>query len=112
MAKNGKDTKHTRYINRRMHFVRNGEECNMHKTVWYEGGLQLSDIETKNIREDELNPRLGYDMVRLDNWKNTCTRGVIGYIIFLKTMFLWMTWLDWVDNLTQRVWNVHMSLEL
>ena len=24
MAKNGKDTKHTRYISRRMHFVRDG----------------------------------------------------------------------------------------
>ena len=26
MAKNGKDTKHTRHISRRMHFVRNGEK--------------------------------------------------------------------------------------
>ena len=26
MAKNGKDTKHTRHIARRMHFVRNGEK--------------------------------------------------------------------------------------
>ena len=26
MAKNGKDTKHTRYIARRMHLVRNGEK--------------------------------------------------------------------------------------
>ena len=31
MAKNGKDTKHTRHIARRMHFVRNGEKCKMHK---------------------------------------------------------------------------------
>ena len=31
MAKNGKDTKHTRHIARRMNFVRNGEECKMHK---------------------------------------------------------------------------------
>ena len=30
MAKNGKDTKHTRHISRRMHFVRNGEKFNMH----------------------------------------------------------------------------------
>ena len=29
MAKNGKDTKHTRYIARRMHLVRNGEKCKM-----------------------------------------------------------------------------------
>ena len=26
MDKNGKDTKHTRHISRRMHFVRNGEK--------------------------------------------------------------------------------------
>ena len=31
MSKNGIDTKHTRHIARRMHFVRNGEKCNMHK---------------------------------------------------------------------------------
>ena len=31
MADNGKDTKHTRHIARRMHFVRNGEKCKMHK---------------------------------------------------------------------------------
>ena len=31
IAKNGRDTKHTRHIARRMHFVRNGEKCKMHK---------------------------------------------------------------------------------
>ena len=41
MAKNGKDTKHTRHIARRMHFVRNGEKCNMHKIDWCGRGLQL-----------------------------------------------------------------------
>ena len=39
MAKNGNDTKNTKYIYRRMHFVRYGYEWNLHKTVWYEGGL-------------------------------------------------------------------------
>ena len=34
MAKNGKDTKHTRHISRRIHFVRNGEKCKMHKIDW------------------------------------------------------------------------------
>ena len=34
IAKNGKDTKHTRHIARRMHFVRNGEKCKMHKIDW------------------------------------------------------------------------------
>ena len=31
MATNGKYTKHTRYIASRMHLVRNGEKCKMHK---------------------------------------------------------------------------------
>ena len=48
MAKNGRDTKHTRHIARRMHFVSNGEKCKMHKIEWCEGGLQLADIGTKN----------------------------------------------------------------
>ena len=44
MAKNGKDTKHTRHISRRVHLVRNGENSKMHKIDWCEGGLQLADI--------------------------------------------------------------------
>ena len=67
MAKNGKDTKHTRHIARRMHFVRNGENCKMHKIDWCEGGLQLADIGTKNVSEPDLPPRMKYIMVRLDN---------------------------------------------
>ena len=66
-AKNGKDTKHTRHIVIRMQLVINGEEYNMYKTVWHEGVMQLADIGTKNVREDELSPILGYDMVILDN---------------------------------------------
>ena len=49
MANNGKDTKRTRHISRIMHFVRNGEKCNMHKIDWCEVGLQLADIGTKNV---------------------------------------------------------------
>ena len=54
MAKNGKNTKHTRHISRRMHFVRNGEKCKMHKNDWCEGGLQLLYIGTKNVSEPEV----------------------------------------------------------
>ena len=49
MAKNGKDTKHTIQVARRMRFVRNGEKCTMQKIEWCEGGLQLADIGTKNV---------------------------------------------------------------
>ena len=42
-----------------MHFARNGEELNLHKKLWYEGGLKLVDTGTKNVMGDELNTRLG-----------------------------------------------------
>ena len=64
MANNGKDTKHTRHISRRIHLVRNGEKCKMHKINWCEGGLQLADIGTKNVSEPDLTPRMKYIMVR------------------------------------------------
>ena len=67
MAKNVKDTKHTRQISRRMHFVRNGEKYKMHKNDWFEGGLQLADIVTNNVSETDLTPRMEYIMVRLEN---------------------------------------------
>ena len=49
MAKNGKDTKHTRHIAGIIHLVKNGEKYKMHKIDWCEGGLQLADIVTKNV---------------------------------------------------------------
>ena len=58
MAKNGRDTKHTINIARRMHFLRNGEKCKMHKIEWCEVGLQLADIGTKNVSEPDLTPRM------------------------------------------------------
>ena len=67
MDNNGKDNKNTRHISRRMNFVRNGENCKMHKIDWCEGGLQLSDIATKNVGEPDLTPRMKYIMVRIDN---------------------------------------------
>ena len=67
MAKNGKDTKNTRHIEIRMHLVRNGERCNMHKIDWCAGGLQLADIGTKNVNEHDLTPRMKYIMVIIEN---------------------------------------------
>ena len=58
MANNGKDDKQTRHISRRVHFVRNGQEYNLQKLEWCEGGLKLEYIGTRNGRDDELNPRL------------------------------------------------------
>ena len=67
MDKNGRDTKHTRHIARRMHFVSNVEKCKMHKIDWRKGGLQLADIGTKNVSEPDLTPRMKYIMVRLED---------------------------------------------
>ena len=66
MAKNGKDSKHTRRIARRIRFVGNGEKCKMHKIDWCQGGLQLAYITTKNYGEQDLTPRMKYIMVILD----------------------------------------------
>ena len=67
MANNGKDTKNTRHIARRMNSVRNGEKFKMYKIEWFDGCLQLADISTKNVGENDLNTRMKYIMVRLDN---------------------------------------------
>ena len=67
MANNVKYTKHTRHISRRIHFVRNGEKCKMHKIDWCEGGLVLADIGIKNLSEPDLTPRMKYIMVILEN---------------------------------------------
>ena len=67
MANNGKDTKHTRHIARRMNFVRNGEKFKIHNIDWCEGGLRLAYIATKNFGEPDLTPRMKYIMIRLDN---------------------------------------------
>ena len=67
MDKNGKDTKQTRHIARRINFVTNGERCNMHKIYWCEGGLQFADIYTNNVGDHDLTPRMKYNIVIIDN---------------------------------------------
>ena len=62
------DTNHTSNISGRVHFVSNGDRCKMHKVDWYEGGIQLVDIVTKNFGENDLNTRMKYIMVSLENW--------------------------------------------
>ena len=67
MDNNGRDTKHTRHIARRINFVRNGEKFKMQKIDYCEGGLQLADIGTKNVSEPYLTLRMKYIMVRIEN---------------------------------------------
>ena len=68
IGNNGKDTKLTSHIARRIHFVINGEKCKFHRIHWCEGGLQWADISAKSFGEHDLTPMMKYIMVRLDNW--------------------------------------------
>ena len=62
------------HIARIVHFIRMGENYKMNKIVWCEGGLQLEDIETNNVGYNELNTRMKYIMVSLDNWDRTLVK--------------------------------------
>ena len=96
MANNCKYIKHTIHIHIIIHLERNCEEFNFHKTVWFEGGKQLAYIGTKNLSRDELDPRLWYAMVILDNWQNTCQRGVTGYRrVWRMICSKWIDWIEW-----------------
>ena len=67
MYNNGKENNHTRHIYRRVHFMTNGEKCKMNNIDWCEGGLQLADIATKNVGENNLNPIMKYIMEWIEN---------------------------------------------
>ena len=47
-------------------FLRNSEKFKYHKIYWCEGSLQLVDIVTKNVGNNDLNPRMKYMKVRLE----------------------------------------------
>ena len=68
MDNNGKDTNQPRHISRKVNFVRSGEKRKMHNIDWCEGGLQFTDIATKNVDKNDLNPIMKYIMERLENW--------------------------------------------
>ena len=48
----------------------------MHNIDWCEGGLKLAEIVTKTIGKYDLNPRIKYNMVRLDNWDRTLVQEI------------------------------------
>ena len=68
IARNSKDTKYNRRIAIIVQYVRNSEKCKMHNIDWREGGLQLVDIVTNNVGENDLNPRMKYITEIIDNW--------------------------------------------
>ena len=95
MAKNGKDTKNTIHIARRMHFVRNGEKWKMHTIDWCEWGLQLADIGTKNVSETYLTPRMKYIIVRLEKWDITLVQEGWQNTKYYMEQYFCMNRLDW-----------------
>ena len=44
MARNFKDTNNARHIDRRVHFLKNCDNCKIHRIEWFEGGMHLADI--------------------------------------------------------------------
>ena len=43
------------------------KKCKMHNIDWCEGGMQLADIDTKNIGEPDLTLGMKHIMIRLEN---------------------------------------------
>ena len=71
MDNNGKDTKHTMHISRRVNFISNGGKCKMHKIEWCEGGLKLAYIATKNVitEREQLYKRV--DRLQDSTWRKS-----------------------------------------
>ena len=65
--------------------------------------MKLADIATKNIGENDLNPRMKYIMA-------TCTKGwqYTGYFVEQE---LYMTILYWVEDLNQPIWNICIKFD-
>ena len=77
----------------------------MQNIDWCEGGIQLADISTKDVGEPDLNPRMKYIMVRLDNWDITLVQEGWHNTGYLMEQELCINRLYWVEDYTQSVWN-------
>ena len=58
IAKNGKLTRKTRHIERRFHFVRQGQQDGIHQLHWITCEAQLADILTKTQPASKIDPHL------------------------------------------------------
>jgi hypothetical protein len=58
IAKNGKLTRKTRHIERRFHFVRQGQQDGIHQLHWIPCDSQLADILTKTQLSGKIDPHL------------------------------------------------------
>jgi hypothetical protein len=58
IAKNGKLTRKTRHIERRFHFVRQGQQDGLHQLHWIPNESQVADILTKTQFSSKIDPHL------------------------------------------------------
>ena len=65
----------------------------MHKIDWCERGLQLEDISTKTVGNNDLNPRMKYIMERLDNWEQLCKRGDRLHASLSNKSYVWLDYI-------------------
>ena len=65
MARNGKLSRKARHVERRFHFVRQGQESGFHSLNWVPGDLQLADILTKTQHASKIDPHLEKVMTKL-----------------------------------------------
>jgi hypothetical protein len=66
MGKNNKDTKRTRHIARRMHYVRDGIASGAFQTYKIDGKLNTADIGTKNQPSERMRQFKPYMHVNVD----------------------------------------------
>jgi hypothetical protein len=58
IAKNGRLTRKTRHIERRFHYVREGQQSGLHQLHWIPGTSMLADIMTKSQAAYKIDPHL------------------------------------------------------
>ena len=73
----------------------------MHNIDWCEGGLQLADINTKNVGEHDLTSRMKYIMARIEKWDRTLVQEGWQNTGYSTEQELCSTRLYWVEDLNQ-----------
>ena len=75
----------------------------MHNIDWCEGSLQLAGIATKNVGENDINTRMKYIMVSLDNWQIKIVQEGWQDKWYYAEQEFYMTRIYWVEDYTKSV---------
>jgi hypothetical protein len=73
MAKNGRLTRKTRHIERRFHFVREGQQNGLHSLHWLPASSMLADIMTKSQAAYKIDPHLARVLHKLPKHMTSIT---------------------------------------